>query len=1003
MTDVVGLRFVTEGADEALAKLRAHRQAVDHVARVNKQLAAEQGIARWAQQQAGAFALLQREMQKTAGATSQLRATSTRFAQTAVVSADATNRLRQQFLNTANSVAVLDGPLGGIASRFSAFGVLIGRTGLMLGAALVGFAALGAVLNRGIRNLVEWEASTARINAVLETTGYQAGLTGAAIQQMTSQIALATLETEQGMRAAAARLLTFRDIAGDVFEDVLRSATDMAALGFGTVESEAVKLAKALEDPAQALTSLSRAGIVFTRQQRSVIISLVESGRRAEAMERILDNVRARTEGAAEAAASGTLAGAFDTIGQAVGRATREFAGFILRITGVEAAVQMVAGRVSDYAGGPQSLAVQLEQARIRAHGLREELEAVSQVSRGARLFEGLGAMLSGSPVTAAATAPTRPPEQVARELADAERILAAKQEQYRIEQQTLRVRQAMTQVSRDAEGLDNLRAEFDLREQLIGLSEDEARVRRMLAQEGLLNLDVAERLARVEARRADLMAQGMPAVEIDAILDDYATQLAQVEVTARNLVELAERERNERSAIAAATDAEGRLERLTAEIAYMQQGLTLEQARAFAAQDVSLRLAEQVLATEKLTAERRASLEGYVATLNALNEQKAVQDAIVERQREISELADRVQSIDDENELLTEQIRLMDEGVAYADAMRLAEINLAVARAQTLAYTAETTKEKMQQLAVVNALLEAEGRNAILVAERDSRRPPRGAGGGGGGAGREVETLDQIIANMQRQIEQEIRLIGLHGEERRALELTFDIQEQLRKSGQAYTEEAVANAAREIAAREAVRDQMQQQQSDMERLGQTLERSFTNAFMSIVDGTKSAEDAFKDMARAVIAELFRILVVQQLVGQIRGMFGGGGDGGGFISLSPAANGMVVNNTNVVPFANGGIVGSPTLFPLSGGRTGLMGEAGPEAIMPLKRGRDGKLGVQAEGGGSVIVNNHFHVAANGDESVKRIVAQQVPAIAEATKAAVIDARQRGGKMRAAFR
>jgi phage-related minor tail protein len=112
---------------------------------------------------------------------------------------------------------------------------------------------------------------------------------------------------------------------------------------------------------------------------------------------------------------------------------------------------------------------------------------------------------------------------------------------------------------------------------------------------------------------------------------------------------------------------------------------------------------------------------------------------------------------------------------------------------------------------------------------------------------------------------------------------------------------------------------------------------------------------------------------------------------------------MVVNNTNVVPFANGGIVGSPTLFPLSGGRTGLMGEAGPEAIMPLKRGRDGKLGVQAEGGGSVIVNNHFHVAANGDESVKRIVAQQVPAIAEATKAAVIDARQRGGKMRAAFR
>jgi phage-related minor tail protein len=106
---------------------------------------------------------------------------------------------------------------------------------------------------------------------------------------------------------------------------------------------------------------------------------------------------------------------------------------------------------------------------------------------------------------------------------------------------------------------------------------------------------------------------------------------------------------------------------------------------------------------------------------------------------------------------------------------------------------------------------------------------------------------------------------------------------------------------------------------------------------------------------------------------------------------------------NVVPFARGGVVGSPTMFPMAGGRTGLMGEAGPEAIMPLKRGKDGKLGVQAAGGGNVSIVQNFSVSANGDESVKRIVAQQVPAIAEATKAAVLDARKRGGQMRATFR
>jgi phage-related minor tail protein len=53
-------------------------------------------------------------------------------------------------------------------------------------------------------------------------------------------------------------------------------------------------------------------------------------------------------------------------------------------------------------------------------------------------------------------------------------------------------------------------------------------------------------------------------------------------------------------------------------------------------------------------------------------------------------------------------------------------------------------------------------------------------------------------------------------------------------------------------------------------------------------------------------------------------------------------------------FANGGIVNSPVLFPLRGG-TGLMGEAGPEAIMPLSRGSDGRLGVRMGGGSSPTV------------------------------------------------
>ena len=68
----------------------------------------------------------------------------------------------------------------------------------------------------------------------------------------------------------------------------------------------------------------------------------------------------------------------------------------------------------------------------------------------------------------------------------------------------------------------------------------------------------------------------------------------------------------------------------------------------------------------------------------------------------------------------------------------------------------------------------------------------------------------------------------------------------------------------------------------------------------------------------------------------------------------PFANGGAFSQGRVMPFAKGGVVSSPVTFPMRGA-TGLMGEAGPEAIMPLTRGQDGRLGVVAQGGGGVNV------------------------------------------------
>lgn len=118
-----------------------------------------------------------------------------------------------------------------------------------------------------------------------------------------------------------------------------------------------------------------------------------------------------------------------------------------------------------------------------------------------------------------------------------------------------------------------------------------------------------------------------------------------------------------------------------------------------------------------------------------------------------------------------------------------------------------------------------------------------------------------------------------------------------------------------------------------------------TQAFKSSIADGKQFDDVLKSLAlkisNATVASSLKPL------GNIFAMGAGG---------LPAAFGQLLGG--IKPFASGGVIGSPTYFPLPSGGTGLAGEAGPEAIMPLRRGPDGRLGVAASGGGgnSIVVN-----------------------------------------------
>jgi lambda family phage tail tape measure protein len=135
--------------------------------------------------------------------------------------------------------------------------------------------------------------------------------------------------------------------------------------------------------------------------------------------------------------------------------------------------------------------------------------------------------------------------------------------------------------------------------------------------------------------------------------------------------------------------------------------------------------------------------------------------------------------------------------------------------------------------------------------------------------------------------------------------------------------------------------------------------RKSADVFADFVTGGKASfSDLIQSMIREAIALQAYKAIFGPLFGAIGGMFGGAAAGGGSKAFGGLAKGGAFNSSGVQRFAMGGLVSSPQLF-MAGNGIGLMGEAGPEAIMPLKRGPDGRLGVQSNGGGGgtfVVVN-----------------------------------------------
>lgn len=226
--------------------------------------------------------------------------------------------------------------------------------------------------------------------------------------------------------------------------------------------------------------------------------------------------------------------------------------------------------------------------------------------------------------------------------------------------------------------------------------------------------------------------------------------------------------------------------------------------------------------------------------------------------------------------------------------------------------------------------------------------------------ARRMAENYSQMTANAQQFIasqELEARVLAMTEVEANKLRYTQDLLNQAANDNIKLTPEMRANLERLGGAMAVAEDRANKLREAYDFAKGTFQGFFQDIRSGIADG-KGLWGSLADAASNALDRISQKLVdmatdqlFNSLWGNLSGVIGGAFGGGMMGTGGLFANGAAFSGGNVVPFASGGVVSRATTFPMASGRTGVMGEAGPEAIMPLRRLPGGRLGVESAGGG----------------------------------------------------
>ena len=218
----------------------------------------------------------------------------------------------------------------GIKQAQSSFGAIGGSLKKVGGAVAAAFsvAAISSFATGAIKAAEAAQVANNRLDQIASSMGIfgnQATAVTGRLKDFADQQMMVIGQDDELIKSTQAKLLTFKqlagtaDEAGGAFDRATIAAFDLAAAGFGSAETNAVQLGKALQDPIKGLTALTRSGVTFTAAEKEKIKTLVASGKSLEAQDMILKAIETQVGGTSAATVTG-----FQKIKLAMGEAQEE-------------------------------------------------------------------------------------------------------------------------------------------------------------------------------------------------------------------------------------------------------------------------------------------------------------------------------------------------------------------------------------------------------------------------------------------------------------------------------------------------------------------------------------------------------------------------------------------------------------------------------------------------------------------------------------------------------